>query len=182
MRHRSLSAAVLAAALALPSAAFAWGGTTEGTIATGGSLSYAPTTEAGSDLQFEIRGGYYLADAFLVGGGVGARKNDAVTTYELSALAQFHFLDAVLHDENGKPYAFSPYIGARLGFAHGKNDADSNTGILAAARVGFDVFLTENVALDFSGDFAGCTARVYPDEAKLKKTDVLFRIGLDFHF
>jgi hypothetical protein len=175
---------VLAAvsSLACASSAFAWGGTTEGTINAGGNFSYSSASAAGSDLAFEGHGGYYLADACLVGGALNVRKNDEVTTYDLAGLVKYHLLDPVLRDAEGRPYAFSPYIGARLGLAHGKNDADSNTGVLAAARVGADVFLTQNVALDFLVDFAACTAEVFPDDEKLKKSSVVFRVGFDFNF
>lgn len=171
-----------AVSLSLCSSAFAWGGTSEGTINAGGSFFYSSTSEAGSELDLEGHGGYYVYDAFLAGGAVEARKNDAVTAYDLSGLVKFHFLDNVLLDSDGRPYAFSPYIGARAGLGHGKNKKDSNTGLLFAARVGVDVFLTQNVALDFLADFAACTGRVFPDEEKLKKSDVILRIGLDFHF
>ena len=168
--------------LACASSAFAWGGTTQGTINAGGNFFYSSTSAAGSELALEGHGGYYLADACLVGGAVQALKNDAVTTYDFAGLVKYHLLDPVLRDADGRPYAFSPYIGARLGLAHGKNDADSNTGLLAAARVGADVFLTQNVALDFLVDFAACTGKVFPDDEKLKKSDVAFRFGLDFNF
>ena len=177
----TLAAAVLAS-FAFASSAFAWGGTTEGTINAGGNFSYASSSAAGSDLAFEGHGGYYLHEAFLVGGGLDVLKNDAVTTYDLAGLVKYHLLDPVLRDAEGRPYAVSPYVGARLGLAHGKNDADSNTGILAAARVGADVFLTQNVALDFLVDFAACTAEVFPDDEKLKKSAVVFRVGFDFNF
>ena len=181
---RTTAKFVLAAvsSIACASSAFAWGGTSEGTVNAGGNLFYSSTSEAGSEFTLEAHCGYYVFDAFLVGGSLGARKNDAVTAYDLSGLVKYHFLDPVLVDSEGRPYAFSPYIGARAGLAHGKNDFDSNTGLLVAARVGVDVFLTQNVALDVLADFAACTAEVYPDEAELKKSDVALRIGLDFHF
>lgn len=181
---KSRLACLLAAVscFSLVSSAFGWGGTSEGTLNAGGALAYDSSTEAGSEFDLELHGGYYLYDAFLVGGSFDSRKNDSVTLFEISALAKFHFLDTLLVDSEGRPYAFSPYVGARLGIARGKNDFDSHTGVVAAARLGMDVFLTQNVSLDIMADFAGCTSEVYPDGAKLEKNDVSVRVGLDFHF
>ena len=171
-----------AVSAALCSSAMAWGGTSEGTINAGGALCYTSSSEAGAGFDVEAHGGSYLFDAFLAGGSVGLRDNDAVTTFEVSGLCKFHFLDMLLTDSEGRPYAFSPYIGTRLGLGHGKNRHDSNTGLLVAGRIGLDVFLTQNVALDLMADFAACTSEIYPDKADLEKNDVTVKLGLDFHF
>ncbi|MBQ7666369.1 MAG: outer membrane beta-barrel protein [Kiritimatiellae bacterium] len=168
--------------MSLCQSAFAWGGTTEGTINAGGALAYSSSSEVGSEFDFEGHGGYYFYDAFLAGGSVSVLKNDAVTTFDVSALCKYHFLDTFLADSEGRPYAFSPYVGARLGLARGKNDFESHTGVLAAARLGMDLFLTQNVALDVMADFAACTSEVYPDKAELKKSAVTVKVGLDFNF
>ncbi len=168
--------------IALAADAFAYGGTSEQTIAAGGSFSYEPSTEHGSTISVEGRGGYYIFDGFQVGGLGSIYDNDVTTTYEFSAYCQYH-LFRLVNPDNDSPGGFSPYVAARLGLAHGKNDyGDSATGALIAARFGIELFFTENVALDISADAATCTGDVYPDDYRLKGSDVSVAAGLMFHF
>lgn len=178
----ALRSSLAALALAAAADAFAYGGTSAQTIAAGGSLNYDPSTAAGSSLRVEARGGYYLFDGFLVGGAGSVSDDDAASCYELAAYCQYHLLQLV-GSGNDSPGGFSPYVGARLGLAHGKNDyGDSATGALAAIRLGAEVFFTDNVALDLAADVSACTGDVFPDDDELKGSDVAFRAGLSFHF
>ena len=159
--NRLLPAALAAFALAaLPAAADLYGGTDRDAIAVGGSFFWDSATEDGKDLSLELHGGYYVADALLVGGSLAVRDDDVADTWELSALCQYHFLRA-FDPANDRPWGLSPYAGLRLGL---------------------DVFFTDNVVLDVALDLAACTAEVYPDDYKRKKTDCTLRVGLDFHF
>ena len=158
-----------------------YGGTRAGTVAAGGSLAYDASSADGADLSFELHGGFYAGESFLVGGSLSVQDDDVASTYEAAALCQYHWL-ALFGDGNDSPYGFSPYVGARLGLAHGKDAADKNTGALAGLRIGIDVFFTENVVLDLAFDLDACTGAVYPDDGKLRKSDATLRLGLDFHF
>ena len=104
---RSPFAAVLAAlALAVPASAsdsLLYGGTERDAIALGGSFLYDPATANGKDLSLELHGGYYVLDSFLVGGSFAVRDDDVADTYELSALGQYHFLNA-LDPQNDRPW------------------------------------------------------------------------------
>ena len=102
-------------------------------------------------------------------------------TYEMAVLGQYHFLNA-FDPQNDRPWGFSPYVGARIGVARGKDVAESHWGALAGLRLGLDVFFTDNVVLDVAFDLTACSADVYPDDSRLKNSDILLRIGLDFHF
>lgn len=180
MKTKSILSAIGSVLVAVD--AFAYGGTTEQTIAAGGAFSYEPSTEAGSAFRIEGRGGYYLFDGFIVGGDASAYDNDAATCFEISAYCQYHVFRLV-NPDNDSPGGFSPYVGARLGVAHGKNDfGDKATGALLAARFGLELFFTDNVALDIAADVAACTGDVFPDDNQLKGSDVTIRAGLMFHF
>lgn len=180
---RSLLPAALAALVlaAVPASADLYGGTEQGAIAVGGSFLYDRGTANGKDLSLELHGGYYVLDAFLAGGSLVLRDDDVADTWELSALGQYHVLNA-FDPANDRPWGVSPYVGARLGAARGKDAAGSNTGALAGLRLGVDLFLTDNIVLDLAFDWSICTAKVYPDDYRLKKTDATLRLGLDFHF
>ncbi len=167
---------------AIPASALAFDGTSEGTINAGGSFLYDSATASGSSVQFEGHGGYYLFDAFLVGGSAAVMDDDFTTTYELAGLCRYHFLDAWFVASNSRPGICSPYFGARLGLVHGKNSRDSNTGLFLGPHIGMEFFLNANVALNVCGEFDICTADVYPDDYKLKTTDLTLRVGLEFHF
>lgn len=192
MKHEArlafISAAICFAAAARGQAridaqpAQTWGGTVQQTIAAGGSFSYDPSTEAGSELRLEAHGGYYLFDGFLVGGTGSVQDNDAASCYELAAYCQYHVLQLVAGG-NDRPGGFSPYVGAKLGLAHGKNEYDdSATGAVAGVRLGLEIFFTDNVALDVLGEVSASTGDVYPDDAEMKGSDASFRAGLTFHF
>ncbi len=182
MRTR-LAAAALALLAALPSSALAdWGGTSQGTYAVGGSLLYEPKTVDGGRLTLEGHGGMYLLDAFLLGGSAAYSDDDVFTAWEAAVLAQYHFLDPLVVDEEGRPYAVSPYVGARLGVVSGENYKKDDLGLLGGLRLGLDVFLTQKVALDFMLDLDVSTAHAFPDDYAMKTSRITFRIGLDFHF
>ena len=180
--RRSVPAALAAFLLAaLPASAELYGGTERDAIAVGGSMLYDTGSANGKDLSLEIHGGYYILDSFLIGGSFAARDDDVADTYEAALLGQYHFLTA-FDPENDRPWGVSPYVGARVGFARGKDVAESHWAALAGLRVGLDVFFTDNVVLDVAFDMTACSANVYPDDNKLEKSDFALRIGLDFHF
>ena len=83
---------------------------------------------------------------------------------------------------NDRPWGVSPYVGVRVGFARGKDSAERHNAALAGLRLGLDLFLTDNVVLDLAFDWSFCTAKVYPDDYRLEKSDCSFRMGIDFHF
>ncbi len=179
---RTMRSHIVALIASVPAAAFAFGGTEAQTIAAGGSFSYEPGTESGSCLRIEGHGGYYVFDGFAVGGTGAVKDDDAASVYEFAAYCQYHLFQLV-GEGNDRPMGFSPYVGARLGVAHGKNEyKDSATGALLGVRAGMEIFFTDNVALDLVADLSGCTGDVYPDDDKLKSSDVSIRAGLTFHF
>ncbi len=172
----------LAAALAAAASPAVAGGTLEGTVNAGGSLDYTSKTVAGSDFDLDLHGGYYVVDSVLVGGDFCIQKNDASKAWELTAMGRFHFLDPWLTDEGGAMASFSPYAALRLGWASGDNKIDDDTGGVAAFRLGFDFFFTDNFALDCYVDLAASTGDVYADKAKLKSSEARVHVGFDLFF
>ena len=102
--------------------------------------------------------------------------------WELSAMGRFHFLDPWLADEGGFMRNFSPYAGLRLGWAAGDNKIDDDSGPVAALRLGFDFFITDNFALDLYADVAKSTDDVYADKSKLKSSNGRVHVGFDLFF
>ena len=144
--------------------------------------AFADGTAPGSTRAWVPPTGYYLYDAFLIGGALAYEDDDVGTVFDASALCRYHFLDAWYYHSNSHPGICSPYFGARLGLVHGKNTRDSATGLALGLQLGLEIFLDQKVAVNVGGDFAMCTADVYPDDYKLKTTDLTLRVGLDFHF
>ena len=180
--RRLLPAALAVLSLAaIPASADLYGGTEQDAIAVGGSFFFDNGSANGKDLSLELHGGYYVLDALLVGGSLAVRDDDVADTWEFALLGQYHVLNA-FDPANDRPWGVSPYVGARLGVARGKDTTGSNTGALAGLRLGVDLFLTDNVALDLAFDWSICSAKVYPDDYRLKKSDATLRLGLDFHF
>ena len=181
MRRLLPAALALLSLAAAPASADLYGGTEQGAIVLGGSFLFDNGTANGKDLSLELHGGYYVLDAILAGGSLVIRDDDVADTWEFALLGQYHILHA-FDPANDRPWGVSPYVGARLGIARGKDAAESNTGALAGLRLGVDLFLTDNVALDLAFDWTLCSAKVYPDDYRLRKTDATLRLGLDFHF
>ena len=176
----TLSLLVAAAALAaVPASA---DGTLEGSVNFGGAISYETTTIAGSEFDIDLHGGVFAADSVFAGGDLMLRDNQAVTAWEVTAMGRFHFLDPLLTDEGGAIAAFSPYVGLRLGYASCDTTAKDESGLVLAARIGTNFFITENFALDFYVDGAAATADVYADKSKMESTDVRVHLGFDFFF
>lgn len=172
----------LAAALAFATPGIAAAGTLADTINAGGALSYTKSTVAGSEVDVDLHGGFYVIDSVLVGGDLMLRDNKAVTEWELTATSRFHFADPFLTDEDGPLSNFSPYVGIRVGFASGDNSAKDESGLVAALRAGFDFFFTDNFALDLYADFAAATADVFADKAKMESTQIRLHVGIDLFF
>lgn len=180
--NRTIPSAITALILSvLPATAEFYGGTEKDAIAAGGSLFFDTGSSNGKDLSLELHGGYYVLDGFLIGGSLAARNDDVADTYEFAMLVQYHVLNA-FGPEFDRPWGISPYAGVRVGFARGKDVAESHDAALAGLRFGLDLFLTENIVLDFAFDLTACSANVYPDDNKLEKSDFALRAGLDFHF
>ena len=171
----------LAAAFALAATSATADGTLAGTINAGGSLSYSTTTVAGSEFDLDLHGGIYAIDSVFVGGDLMLRDNEAITEWELTALGRFHFADPILTDEGGAISSFSPYVGLRIGYASG-DAAKDESGAVFALRLGFDFFLTDNVAIDVYADASAATADVYADKSKMESTQVRLHLGIDLFF
>ena len=180
--QRTIAAAAATLLLAaLPASADLYGGTERDAIAVGGSMLYDTSSATGKGLDLELHGGYYVLDAFLLGGSFDVRDADVAYTYELALLGQYHFLNA-FDPVNDRPWGVSPYVGVRVGFARGKDSAERHNAALAGLRLGLDLFLTDNVVLDFAFDLTACSADVYADKHGLEKSDCTLRMGIDFHF
>ena len=171
------AAALGLAPLAAPAAA-----TLEGSVNIGGALSYETTSVAGSEFDLDLHGGVYVLDSVFAGADLIVRDNEAVTTWEATAMGRFHYLDPWLADEGGALRSFSPYVALRLGYASGDNDAEDESGAVFAARLGVDFFLTDQFAVDLFVDASAATADVYPDKAKMSSTQVRLHLGFDFFF
>lgn len=179
---KNASFLLLAAAVAFAAAPARADGTLEGAVNFGGSLSYSTHTIAGSELDVDLHGGVYVVDSVFAGGDLLLQDDKAVTAWEATAMGRFHFLDPLLTDEGGALASFSPYVGLRLGYATCDNSAKDESGLVLAARLGTDFFITDNFAIDFYVDAAAATADVYADKAKMESNQIRLHLGFDFFF
>ena len=98
----TLPAAIASLLLAaLPASAELYGGTERDTIAVGGSLFYDTGSANGKDLSLEAHAGYYVLDAFLLGGSFGARNDDVADTYEMGVRSAELLLERIRGKEPG---------------------------------------------------------------------------------
>ncbi len=152
------------------------GRTDQGTYTAGGSILIDFSSIVGTDINLDLTVGNYLETGIMAGGFLSVGDNDLVTSVTVGAQGKYHFLD------NGQT-PFSPYIGADLGLAYSSSELDDTYAIVLGARLGFDYFLTENVALDTAIDFHVATDDIYTDdEDGLTSTDATLKVGLAFFF
>jgi len=130
----------------------------------------------GTDINLDLNIGNYLMTGIMAGGFLSASDNDLITTVTVGATGKYHFLD-----DGQTP--FSLYVGGDLGLAYCSTDLDDVYALVLGARLGFDYFLTENVALDTAIDFHVATDDIYTDDQDgLTNTDATFKVGLAFFF
>lgn len=149
--------------------------TDEGTFELGGSLMIDSASFYGTEIALDLNAGQYIETGTLIGGFLAVSDNDFVTTVSGGAMGKYHFLD-----DGQTP--FSPYVGAELGGVYATTEADDATALVLGGKLGFDYFLTENVALDVSANLRLATDDVYSDEDGLTNTDITVTVGLAFFF
>lgn len=172
MKSKVFASAILS--LTMATSLFA-GRTDQGTWATGGSFMLDSSSLYGTDTDLDLTLGNYLMTGIMAGGFLSIGDNDLLTTLTVGATGKYHFLD-----DSQTP--FSPYIGADLGLAYSSTELDDVFALVLGARLGFDYFLTENVALDTAIDFHVATDDIYSDEDGLTNTDATLKVGLAFFF
>lgn len=146
-----------------------------GTWNTGVSFMLDPSTLYGTEIALDLSLGQYIEMGTMVGGYMSFGDNDLITTLTFGATGKYHFFD------NGLT-ALSPYVGGDLGLAYCSTALDDIYALVIGARLGFDFFLTENVALDVAVDFHVATDDIYTDDDGLTGTDATFKVGLSFFF
>lgn len=146
-----------------------------GTWNTGVSFMLDPSSLYGTDIALDLSLGQYIETGTMVGGYLSFGDNDLITTVSIGATGKYHFLD-------GGQSPFSPYFGGDLGLAYCSTAQDDVYALVIGARLGFDYFLTENVALDVAVDFHVATDDIYTDDDGLSGTDATFKVGLSFFF
>ena len=149
--------------------------TDEGTFEIGGSAMVDSASFYGTEIAFDLNAGLFIETGTLIGGYLAVSDNDYVTTVSGGAMGKYHFLD-----DGQTP--FSPYVGAELGGAYATTEADDVTALVLGGKLGFDYFLTENVALDVSANLRAASDDVYSDEDGLTNTDITLTAGLAFFF
>ena len=146
-----------------------------GTWNTGVSFMLDASSFYGTDVTLDLSLGQYIETGMMLGGYLSFGDNDLITTVSGGATGKYHFFD------NGQT-AFSPYVGGDLGLAYCSTARDDVYALVIGARLGFDFFLTENVALDVAVDFHVATDDIYSDDDGLTSTDATFKVGLAFFF
>ena len=171
----SISALFLALCL-LASAASA-ARTDEGTLSFGGSLDVDSASFVGTDIHADIYAGQYVQTGLLLGGYGSVWDNDLITTLEAGGTLKLHVLDTLASP-------FSPFIGADVGILNCSTANDDVFALVLGARVGLDIFLTENVAIETSLDARVATDDVYTDDGDdpLTNNDIRLKAGFAIFF
>jgi hypothetical protein len=173
---KSATSPLLLALCLLASAATA-ARTDEGTWSMAGSLMVDSASYVGTEIDLDLSVGQYVRTGLLVGGYAGVWDNDLITTLEAGGTVKYHVLDSLASP-------FSPFIGADLGLANCSTEPDDAFALVLGARVGFDLFLTETVALEASLDAHVATDDVYTDDGDepLTNNDIRLKAGLALFF
>ena len=146
------------------------------TWTTSGSVMFDPSTFGGAEYSFELALGKYIDTGVMYGGKVDFLYNDIITSVVGGAICKYHFFD----DEETS--AVSPYFGGFVGLAYSDVYTGNATALVLGAKLGFDLFVTENISVDTSVGAYYATDDVYTDKDGLTNMDVVVRIGLALFF
>ncbi|MCS6770946.1 MAG: hypothetical protein NZ740_02840 [Kiritimatiellae bacterium] len=138
-----------------------------------GSLD--PSTVNGSELRLNASYGYFFLDNAQAGGRLDFADNKKVNRIGLGAFAEYN-----VDTETD----LTPFAEFFAGFANVDVEGvggDDLAGILEF-RAGAKYFLAEQVAVAAAGVFAYATEDIYPDEEKLRDTDVFMELSLRCYF
>jgi len=173
---KSATSPLLLALCLLASAATA-ARTDEGTWSIAGSLMVDTASYVGTDIDIDLYAGQYVQTGFLLGGYAGVWDNELITILEGGATGKYHVLDNLASP-------FSPFIGADIGIVNCSTETDDVFALVLGARVGFDIFLTEAVALEASLDAHIASDDVYTDDGDepLTNNDIRLKVGLALFF
>ena len=174
----SISALFLALCLLASAASAASAARTdEGTLSFGGSLDVDSASFVGTDIHADIYAGQYVQTGLLLGGYGSVWDNDLITTLEAGGTLKLHVLDTLASP-------FSPFIGADVGILNCSTANDDVFALVLGARVGLDIFLTENVAIETSLDARVATDDVYTDDGDdpLTNNDIRLKAGFAIFF
>ena len=151
--------------------------TDEGTWSLAGSLMVDTASYVGTDIDLDLYAGQYVQTGFLLGGYAGVWDNDLITILEGGATGKYHVLDNLASP-------FSPFIGADVGILNCSTANDDVFALVLGARVGLDIFLTENVAIETSLDAHVATDDVYTDDGDdpLTNNDIRLKAGFAIFF
>ena len=149
--------------------------TDQGTWTLSGSLMFDPATAGGADYYVSLALGNYIETGFMVGGLVDFNYNDFITALTCGPICKYHFFD-------NEKTAVSPYVGGFLGIGYMEVYSGNTTALIAGCKLGFDLFVTENVSIDTSIGLYFATDDIYSDKGKMTNTDVIARIGLSLFF
>lgn len=134
-----------------------------------------PTTRNSSELRLNASYGYFFDDNLQAGLRVDAVDNKQVSSLGLGAFVEGNI------DTGSEVMPFGEFY---AGFAHvdvEESGGDDLAGVIEI-RAGAKYFFADNVAISLAGVFAYATEQIYPDDRKLRDTDIFMELALRTYF
>ncbi|NLG34356.1 MAG: hypothetical protein GX548_03290 [Lentisphaerae bacterium] len=148
-------------------------------LAIGGKLDFA--TEAGTDLNLNVKYAYFFWNRFSLGARVSMHNNDAMNHFGLGGIAEYNFaLPGGYKPLFGTDLV--PYLAGTIDYRHAKLFDEKESSVVFGAEGGLKFFLTDMTAVTLSlvGELA--TEEIYADELEATDKDLSLQVGMRFYF
>lgn len=134
-----------------------------------------PSTRNGSEFNLNLSYGYFFADNIQSGARVDWVDNKQLSSLGLGAFIEYNV------DTGSEIMPFGEFF---AGFANVdvENAGGEDLAGVIELRAGAKFFLAEHVAIGVAGVFAYATEQIYPDDEKLRDTDVFLEFSLRSYF
>ncbi|MDR0993157.1 MAG: porin family protein [Verrucomicrobiota bacterium] len=148
-------------------------------LAVDGNLDFA--SSAGTDFVIGGRYAYFFWDRLSLGTKVAFSDNDEITTFGIGLVGEYNFTMSPEY----RPLIgtdFVPFIGMAVDYRYVDVPEKDENAFVGGLEAGCKFFLTDSaaVALSLLGEVA--SEKIYPDDHKLKRADLMIRLGMRFYF
>ena len=158
-----------------------YGRTSQNTYTIGGAAFVDTDSALGTDIQLSLSFGYYIENGLMVGGYGSFWDNKWYNTSSVGGTGKWHFWDFGF---DGQSMPCTVYLGADLGLGYVKTGVDSATALVFGARIGFDLFFTDNISVGIALDAHVATDDIYPvnKDKGLANTDFSLKYGVTYYW
>lgn len=138
-------------------------------------------TADGTEVDLELRYGYFLLDRFSVAGLFDTRDSKHSKIYAIGAIAEYNFT----LPEGWRPAIGTdlvPYVGGGLSYAYADVLGFDDDAFIFRGDLGVKFFLTDSAAVTLALVGSWATDDIYADDDELTDLDLQMQLGMRLYF